>query len=377
MRTTLVLVVALGAGACGGEAPGGTGGSSSTGSADATSPTGDAPTGDASIGKVTGSSSGGEVVGSSGGEVTGTGGEVTGSSSGAGERTTGDAAASSTGEEPGTTGAVACAPAVLGAGDHVVMLEHGGMMRSARVHVPASVDLEAAAPLVLNFHGFSSNASQQELFSGMNATADAEGFVVVYPEGVLSSWNAGACCGTAMMQQLDDVGFVRALVSELHAQLCIDARRTYATGMSNGGFMSHRLACEASDVFAAVAPVSAVNGMDDCMPGRPVPVMMFNGTADALVDYNGAGQFQSVEEAFDGWAERDACVDAPKPGLMKGATSCLEHVLCDADVSVVSCTHEGMGHCWPGQAFCPFGMANTDISANDVMWKFFGQYVLP
>lgn len=375
MRTTLVLAVALGAGACGGEAPGGTGGSSGAGSTGATgeSPTGESPTGDAtSIGEVTGSSSGGEVVGtSSGGEVPGT------SSGGAGESTTGEVAASSTGDEPGTTGGVACAPAVLGAGDHVVMLEHGGMMRSARVHVPASVDLAAPTPLVLNFHGFSSNASQQELFSGMNATADAEGFVVVYPEGILSSWNAGACCGTAMMQGLDDVGFVRALVSELHAQLCIDARRVYATGMSNGGFMSHRLACEASDVFAAVAPVSAVNGMDDCAPGRPVPVMMFNGTADGLVDYNGAGQFQSVKEAFDGWAERDACVDAPKPGLMKGATSCLEHQLCDADVSVVSCTHEGMGHCWPGQAFCPFGMANTDISANDEMWKFFGQYVLP
>jgi polyhydroxybutyrate depolymerase len=254
---------------------------------------------------------------------------------------------------------------------------HAGLKRTALVHIPESVDLEARAPLVLNFHGLTSNAEQQVFFSGMNPKADAEGFIVVYPNGVQSSWNAGACCGAAIDQNIDDVGFVRALVAQLEKTLCIDERRIYATGMSNGGFMSHRLACEAADLFAAVAPVSAVNGMDTCTPSRPMPVMMFNGTLDPLVAYNGGGLFGSAEATFTDWSVRDACDDAPAPGKSNGAASCLQHELCDADVSVVFCTFEGMGHCWPGNEFCPFGAASTDLSANDEMWEFFSKYTLP
>jgi polyhydroxybutyrate depolymerase len=364
MRTTLLLVVALGLSACGDSGDTGTGAGSST---VASSSTSGEPT------------SAGPIVTGSSGEAEASTSTSTSTSTGALTSTgeTGPDSLTSTGEGSSTGEPFVCPPAALAAGDHTIQVLHAGLERTALVHIPASVDLQAAAPLVLNFHGLTSNAEQQVFFSGMNPTADAAGFIVVYPNGVQSSWNAGACCGAAIDQQIDDVGFVRALVAQLSNTLCIDPRRIYATGMSNGGFMSHRLACEAADLFAAVAPVSAVNGMDSCTPSRPVPVMMFNGTLDPLVAYNGGGLFGSAEQTFIDWGTRDLCGDAPKPGKSKGAASCVQHELCAADTSVVFCTFTGMGHCWPGNAFCPFGAASTDLSANDEMWEFFSKYTLP
>ena len=355
MRTALFLAVALGTSACSGPDDAGT------------------SSGAASHGSGTASTSSGEPT--STGPITSAG--VT-SSSGEPDASTSTGAIASTGAGGSSTGeAFVCPPAALTAGDHTIQVMHAGLKRTVLVHIPASLDLGAPAPLVLNFHGLTSNASQQVFFSGMNPKADEAGFIVVYPEGVQSSWNAGACCGAAIDQDLDDVGFVRALVAQLALTLCIDERRVYATGMSNGGFMSHRLACEAADVFAAVAPVSAVNGMDSCTPGRSVPVMMFNGTLDPLVAYGGGGLFGSAEQTFTDWSTRDLCGDAPKPGKSNGAASCQGHDICDAGVSVVFCTFQGMGHCWPGNPFCPFGAASTDLSANDEMWTFFSQYTLP
>ncbi|MBA3547831.1 MAG: prolyl oligopeptidase family serine peptidase [Nannocystis sp.] len=365
MRKTLLLAVALGTSACGGPDDAATSADSSSGSSSgaASSAAGEpTSTGSMTSASVTGTGSGEPETSTSTGAIVSTGADEP-ASTGEGESSTG---------EP-----IACAPAALAAGDHKIQVMHGGLKRTALVHIPASLDLKAPAPLVLNFHGLTSNSDQQVFFSGMNPKADAAGFIVVYPQGVQSSWNAGACCGAAIDQDIDDVGFVRALVAQLELTLCIDERRIYATGMSNGGFMSHRLACEAADLFAAVAPVSAVNGMDTCSPSRPVPVMMFNGTLDPLVAYNGGGLFGSAEQTFNEWSARDLCDDAPKPGKSNGAASCLQHDICDAEVSVVFCTFEGMGHCWPGNAFCPFGAASTDLSANDEMWAFFSQYTLP
>lgn len=279
--------------------------------------------------------------------------------------------ASSTGDTATTSAGAGCPAVPLGAGEHIVGIDHGGMMRTARVHVPPSLDPQVPAPLVLNFHGFGSNSGQQVFFSGMSDFADTAGFVVVYPQGYMDSWNAGACCGEAVTQDIDDVGFVRALVDSLAGQLCIDPRRIYSTGMSNGGFLSHRLACEAADLFAAVAPVSAVNGMPTCAPSRPVPVLMFNGTEDSLVSYD------LVAPTFAAWGERDGCVGEPAAGAPVGAASSATYADCSASVTVTQWTLEGMGHCWPGKEFCPFGSSNLDIDANTEMWAFFGQYTSP
>lgn len=315
------------------------------------------------MGESSSSGSGGSTSGgtTSGGTTSGSsGGSTSGGSSGTG----------------GTTGAPTCPGGGIGPGDHTIELMHGGLDRSFIVHVPPAYDGLEPVSLVLNFHGLTSNAGQQVFFSEMNDTADKEGFVVVYPEGIQSSWNAGECCGGAQSMGLDDVGFARAVVEAVEGVVCVDPRRVYATGMSNGGFMTNRLACEASDLFAAFAPVSAVLVLEPCENERPAPIMMFNGTADVLVSYEG-GLFMGAEATFAGWAGRDGCVGDPVETFKNGAATCLTYDQCEGDAEVTLCTIEGMNHCWPGNDFCPLPPANTDISANDAMWAFFQAHPLP
>src|SRR6185503_1610572 len=217
-------------------------------------------------------------------------------SAGSSAGSAGDAGSGGAAGQAGSGGAAGagsggCPDSPLDAGNHQLTLEHGGLTRKYNLHIPASLGADTAAPLVLNFHGYTSNAQQEEIFSAMTPKADKEGFVVAYPEGTgtMQSWNAGVCCGTAISDKVDDVGFARALIDEIATKVCVDRKRVYSTGMSNGGYLSHRLGCDAADVFAAVAPVSSVLGIpeESCKPARPIPIITFNGTADGLVSYVG------------------------------------------------------------------------------------------
>ncbi len=278
-----------------------------------------------------------------------------------------------------------CGLGALSGGDSTVQVPGP---RSYVLHVPAGYDGAQPVPLVLNFHGFTSNAGQQIIFSGMNETSDARGFVLAYPEGIGTSWNGGACCGQAATAGLDDVEFARVVVNDVANRACVDMRRVYATGMSNGGFMSHRLACEASDVFAAIGPVAGVVGIpfEQCNPGRPVPVIHFHGTNDALVPYGGgqlgfpgltAGNFPSVPDTFGLWGGKNQCKRGPEVTNQVGAATCETLSDCAGGVRVTLCTIQGMNHCWPGKAFCPLLPSNTDLNANDAMLDFFMQFELP
>lgn len=272
----------------------------------------------------------------------------------------------------------ACAAPELAPGDHAIEIEHRGATRRYVVHVPASVDGRVPVPLVLDFHGLASDPGQQILLSGMNDKADAEGFVAVHPEGIglLRSWNGGACCGRAIGDDSDDVGLARAIVEDVSRKLCVDPRRVYATGMSNGGFMSYRLACELSDVIAAVAPVAGVLGVPDeaCAPGRPVPVMHFHGTADGTVPFEGSALlgFRSVRDTIDSWVTRDGCDATPSETLAEGRTRCETYGGCDGGAEVTLCTIDGGAHWWPG------GPLSFDtVSATDAMWEFFARHPMP
>lgn len=274
-------------------------------------------------------------------------------------------------------GPPACPGGGLTPGDTTIQLMHDGRMRTYRVHVPPSYDGSAAVPLVFNFHGFTSNAGQQIALSGMNDEADTQGFVAVHAEGtgLSRSWNGGLCCGNGMRDDVDDVGFVRAMLEDIAAQVCVDRSRVYATGMSNGGFLSHRLACEASDIIAAIAPVAGVMGVpfDGCAPPRPVPVMHFHGTADAIVPYGGGGftSFPSVAATVDHWAARNGCTDMRESTYDMGDSHCETHDACDMGVEVTVCTVEGGGHLWPGG----LGSGST-IDATHEMWLFLSRFSL-
>lgn len=293
------------------------------------------------------------------------------------------------GSSQATTSAEAslgCVDGTLDSSVERVELEFGGTTRSYEVHIPPAYDGNTPLPLVLNFHGFTSNPSAQRGYTKMDDTADVHGFVVAYPEGLYNSWNAGACCGAASMDGVDDVGFTRAIIDDLGARGCFDLSRVYATGMSNGGFMSHRLACEASDVIAAIGPVSGVLGLDAgaCNPARPVPVIHFHGTEDPIVPYNGGGLASSmpVRQSTNFWIDRNDCDGEPEVVFDQGMVTCETHGQCAAESSVTLCTIEGGGHCWPGEPCATvgdldLGASTTDIRANETMWALFSNVRLP
>ena len=273
-------------------------------------------------------------------------------------------------------------------------MRQGRRMRTFRVHVPSGYRAGTAAPLVLMFHGGGGSGDQlEEKSSRMDAVADREGFIVVYPDGtgLLRTWNAGSCCGPAVKQEIDDVGFTGALLDHLEDGLCVDRRRIYASGMSNGALLSHRLACEMADRIAAIAPVAGVDVTSTCTPSRPVPVMQIHGTEDKHVPWGGGTgcglaevAFPSVPATVDAWRTRDHCSAARSPYLEQGDGRCEMSRGCTGGSDVVLCAIQGGGHSWPGGepkrgAFpCPGdGFQSRTFPASEVMWRFFKEHALP
>jgi polyhydroxybutyrate depolymerase len=184
---------------------------------------------------------------------------------------------------------------------------------------------------------------------------------------------------------------VKELLKRLQNDWCIDPKQIYATGFSNGGFLSHKLACEMADVFAAIAPVSGVMGMlpEKCNPSRAVPVIDFHGTGDPIVPYNGGTPilpvdfgnilaFRSVETTMTIWRQKDGCLGQGKNIYSKGDATCTSWAPCNANVDVVHCKIDNGGHTWPGGVPIPFvGKTSSDISATESMIAFFKAHPLP
>ena len=171
-------------------------------------------------------------------------------------------------------------------------ITHDEIQRNYILYIPEICDGSTAVPLVLNFHGYGSNATQQMFYGDFRDIADTEGFLLVYPEGTLSNgdqfWNVGFPGNTS--STIDDVGFTEALIDELANSYAIDLDRVYSTGMSNGGFMSFLLACQLSEKIAAVASVTGSmtpDTLNDCNAQHPTPVLQIHGTNDSVVPYDG------------------------------------------------------------------------------------------
>ncbi len=268
-------------------------------------------------------------------------------------------------------------------GDSTLTLTSGGLARDSVLHVPSSYDPGQGAMLVVNYHGFSSNAAEQVLLTGMNATADAKGFIVAYPDGLGSGWNAGTCCSELQPPGVDDVQFTKDLLALLETEYCVDPKRVFATGFSNGGFMSHMLGCDMADTFAAIAPVSGVLGIPtaSCNPSRPIPVLDIHGTADPVVPYDGGPalkllppiQFASVDATVGFWRATNRCLSPAVVDYENGDATCLRWGDCDGGVDVELCTLLGDGHQWPDSSIVVPGLGNesTSIDATSFIVDWF------
>ena len=273
------------------------------------------------------------------------------------------------------------------ASDITVTLTHGGRKREAYAHLPKGYDGTAMVGVVLNFHGYGSNAKQQALYTDMDRAAYYMKMVAVHPQGApgplgTRGWNADRCCGSAVTLKVDDVGYVAALLTELAKKICIDPKKIYATGISNGAFFAYRLACELSDRIAAVAPVAGVMYGKKCKPTRPVPVLHFHGDRDLYVSYAGNKllDWPGAQATALQMVKHNVCDPTPKQVLKQGEVTCEAWQGCKDKAEVRLCTVTKGGHTWPGALDIPvpwLGHKTKDISATDAMLDFFTAHPMP
>jgi len=280
-----------------------------------------------------------------------------------------------------------------------------GLQRSYLVHLPASYNKSRLWPLVIVLHGGGSEAKTMDPLTGFNALADKQGFVVVYPEaykhmitgpGLSQHWNdgRGEVGIRAQAENIDDVGFISALIDHLLLDLNIDKRKVYATGISNGALMSNRLGCELSDKIAAIAPVAGnipQKTASAWSPSHTVSVLIINGTEDPVMPFNGGdisflsiktGKVLSVAETVKFWIGKNGCSAAP-------ITEQLPHLNPDDNTSTIVERYRGCrdstdvalykvnggGHTWPGgfqyMSETLIGQTSRDFSATETIWQFF------
>lgn len=307
------------------------------------------------------------------------GGGGTGGSAGAGA--VGGAPGGAAGQG-GSGGIVAkCSAAPMPPGVSEVKIKSSGVERTARLVIPAGYDATQPTPVVLVFHGYLETAEQIENISQMTPAAAAAGFVVVYPQGISTSWNAGKCCGSSSSSKRPDVQFVSDLLDHLQTQICLDPKRIYAAGFSNGGMLSNRLACELSHRLAAIGPVAGPLAIDECLPQRVMPVIEFHGTSDFIVPYAGGGLSgtRSVQDNIEFWQKNAWCTDtAPAEVFQNGDSTCTEYNQCKDGAAIRLCTVQGGGHQWPGgKSAGPAGKLTQDVSASTEMLKFFLAHPMP
>jgi polyhydroxybutyrate depolymerase len=270
-----------------------------------------------------------------------------------------------------------------------------GLPRNYLLHVPGDLPSGKPAPLVLVFHGGGGHDWNMPGFTHFDDLADQEGFVVAYPDAIDRNWNDSRGVATA-----DDVGFTRAVIADVSRAHLIDAHRVYATGISNGGFFSNRLACDAADKIAAIASVAATMPrplVTECKPSRPISVLYIQGTGDPLVPISGGtigfvrgrhrGENISLADSAKFWRENDRISSAPEVKALPDRFDDGTHVRREIwtggkdDTEVDVYTVEGGGHTWPGgPQYLPkviVGKASQNLNATRTIWEFFQGQELP
>ncbi|MGJ0515201.1 MAG: extracellular catalytic domain type 1 short-chain-length polyhydroxyalkanoate depolymerase [Methylomicrobium sp.] len=288
---------------------------------------------------------------------------------------------------------------ILAPGDYRFELETGGQSRSYWAHVPPR-SVAVPYPVVISLHGGGGNARQHRQASGMDAAADRDGYIPVYPNGSgrlaerLLTWNAGNCCGYAQKQDVDDVGFISALIDDLKRRANIDTRRIYVSGHSNGGMMAHRLGEALPERIAAIASVAGAY-VPSMRNGRSLPVLHIHSVDDPRALYHGGlgppfpltGMrvlHPSVDTMLSAWIQRNGCDGTATEIAVResgGHTArLLVYPQCRNEAEVALWKLTGAGHGWPGAS--PklerlLGPQTRVIDANTEIWRFFSRFALP
>lgn len=268
--------------------------------------------------------------------------------------------------------------------------------RTYLMYVPKNLPADTPVPVVLVLHGAGTNALFQIPFCGLSEEAERSKFVAVYPNGTgfgpFLTWNAGSYRGPGEAGEVDDVKFLNQLLDVVAQRVNVDDRRVYACGFSGGGMMCYRLASELSQRIAAIGVIAGSLTVDDPQPTRPVPVIHFHGTADAIVPFDGPNDsipsfltFRSVAETVDAWRTLIEAPETPTvtplPDLANDGTSVTRQVYGPGrdGARVELYEIDGGGHTWPGRTppWRFLGLSTRDIDANALLWSFFSEYSLP
>jgi polyhydroxybutyrate depolymerase len=266
-------------------------------------------------------------------------------------------------------------------------LVSSGERRTYLLYVPESYDPSVPTPLVITFHGFAQWPAHQMQLSHWNDLADEAGFIVVYPSGTRFPlrWGTGGSYRNGVNPR-SDVTFISDLIDKLEREYNLDPTRIYANGMSNGGGMTFVLTCELSERIAAAGMVAGtyLYPWDECTPARQVPAIVFHGTEDPIVPFQGGNiqpfevPFPAIPEWIDALAHRNGCAGNPRELSSTGDVSGIQYTNCTADV--IFYTVAGGGHTWPGGEALPemlTGPTTRGIDATQAMWDFFLQHPLP
>jgi polyhydroxybutyrate depolymerase len=295
-----------------------------------------------------------------------------------------------------TAATVSAVSSPLTAGEHMIRMQHDGRDRSYVVHVPRAVARRAPLPVVLSFHGGGGSYEHQQRTTRLHELGARERFIVVYPNGegrfesMLLTWNAGTCCAYSVEENVDDVGFVAALLDDLGRRTPIDRSRVYATGFSNGAMMAHRLAAERPDLVAAIAPVGGSMVYQRAEPRAPVPVMHIHSVDDPRALYHGGLGLPfpgtdnrvlhpPVGESLERWAKANGCAaEGRVVETRRSGTDSAEKISfapCSSGAELVHWKLYGPGHVWPGAASTGrehlTGPPTYVIDANEEIWTFF------
>ncbi|AXT59581.1 T9SS C-terminal target domain-containing protein [Aquimarina sp. AD10] len=246
-------------------------------------------------------------------------------------------------------------------------LQHDGKTRQYRLYIPASYDASKPAPLILNFHGFTNNINVQYNQSDFRQLAEDNQFIFVTPQGL--GFLAGWAINNNFGGNEDDLGFSNALIDKIESEFNINPKRIYATGFSNGGFFSYRLACELSPRIAAVASVAGSMtrrwiDRNQCQPQHPTAVLQITGTRDNTISINGNGSNEPIQDVMEYWSANNNGDATPEVIQLGGGSTRSIWDNGDNGVTAEFIRVQGKGHSWNG------GNVNT----SEEIWKFFSRF---